>query len=139
MIKKIWSHIKSVPFIYYWVPVIAICSIIFYLSGKSKLPSMPVHIPQIDKVIHMIFYASIGFFFRRAAENTKGIRAFYLYPGMAAVLFCTFYGFTDEWHQYYVPNRSVSFFDWMADILGGYLGQYIYAKSWFNQFFSKII
>ena len=139
MIKKTWSFIKSVPFIYYWMPVIVICSCIFYLSGKSKLPSMPVHIPQIDKVEHMFFYGVVGYCFRRASEHTKSIPALYVYPGIAAVLFCMFYGFTDEWHQYYVPNREVSILDWMADSVGGFLGQYIYAKAWVQQLFSKIL
>jgi VanZ family protein len=28
------------------------------------------------------------------------------------------YGATDEFHQYFVPNRSAEVQDWLADVLG---------------------
>jgi VanZ family protein len=39
------------------------------------------------------------------------------------VLFCSFVGVLDEWHQLHVPGRSGGdVWDWLADTLGGFLG-----------------
>jgi VanZ family protein len=34
------------------------------------------------------------------------------------MIICTFYGFSDEFHQYFVPNRDANFYDWIADVVG---------------------
>ncbi|MBK7255512.1 MAG: VanZ family protein [Ignavibacteria bacterium] len=36
-----------------------------------------------------------------------------------ALLFTSLYGLSDEAHQYFVPNRSCEFYDWIADVAGG--------------------
>ena len=37
-------------------------------------------------------------------------------------LSCSSYGISDETHQYFVPNRDASFFDFIADVVGGSVG-----------------
>ena len=37
------------------------------------------------------------------------------------LLLVALYGASDELHQFFVPGRSVDFFDWLADFLGGVL------------------
>jgi len=35
--------------------------------------------------------------------------------------FCSLYGLSDEWHQYYTPDREADILDWLADTLGACL------------------
>jgi len=35
------------------------------------------------------------------------------------------YGATDEFHQYFVPNRSAEVQDWLADIFGAVIAAFI--------------
>ena len=35
-----------------------------------------------------------------------------------SVLFCLFYGMTDEWHQSFVPGRDADWMDLVADTMG---------------------
>jgi VanZ family protein len=37
---------------------------------------------------------------------------------IASLLFCSLYGVTDEWHQFFVIGRDASFLDWFADTIG---------------------
>jgi len=37
---------------------------------------------------------------------------------LLTLLFCSFYGATDECHQYYVAGRTADFADWLADTAG---------------------
>ncbi len=92
---------------------------IFFLSQQSgdtlQLPSFP----GADKVAHMIAYAALAssvlwFLYERALGNPKR-------TAIICVLFCLFYGISDEYHQSFIPLRSVSIFDLLADTMGGLL------------------
>jgi len=43
-----------------------------------------------------------------------------------SVLLSSLYGIGDEIHQYFVPYRSADLMDVLADILGSFIGVYIY-------------
>lgn len=43
-----------------------------------------------------------------------------------AVTATSFYGVSDEIHQYFTPNRSVDIYDWVADTLGALAGGLIW-------------
>jgi VanZ family protein len=34
------------------------------------------------------------------------------------IIICSLYGVTDEFHQYFIPNRDCEFWDWLADFAG---------------------
>ena len=38
------------------------------------------------------------------------------------MIIVTFYGMLDEFHQSFIPGRSMEFFDWLADFLGAAAG-----------------
>ena len=38
-----------------------------------------------------------------------------------ALAFCSLYGWSDEWHQSFVPGRYSSISDWLADTIGAAL------------------
>ena len=110
---------KSVLIIWYALPLLFYCALIFYLSSQSniELPSFT----QSDKLLHLAEYAVLGFlayrFFRRWLPGKSA--AFVV---MLAFSFALFYGVTDEFHQSFVPGRDSSWLDVLADGAGGYVG-----------------
>lgn len=104
-----------------WPALLAYCATIFWLSAQERLP-MPDVFHFQDKVLHLGAYFVMGFF---------GWRAFRHLPlsqtalAWTTFLFCSLYGMSDEWHQSFVPGRSVSVFDWLADSLGAALAVYL--------------
>jgi len=45
---------------------------------------------------------------------------------LLSVVSASFYGISDEIHQYYVPSRNADILDVIADILGALCGVYLY-------------
>jgi hypothetical protein len=102
------------------VPVTLVMGIIFILShqpgGSFSLPK----ISNIDKFLHCLLYAVLGL----AALLALPPRFRHQRPILASaavVLFCLFYGITDEFHQFFIPGRSCDVFDVIADASGGVL------------------
>lgn len=106
----------------FWrVLVIVWAAVLWWLSEQSKLPS-PAKFEGIDKVEHMLYFAAGGVCFllslRLAGFVRQTITAIVL-----TVLFCSFVGVLDEWHQTFTPGRSGGdVWDWTADTIGGFVG-----------------
>jgi VanZ family protein len=85
------------------------------LAGTSwpHPPSMP---GQSDKVIHFTAYAALGAAMGWAARARSFRRAL---PWIAVV---SMLGAADEWHQQFIPSRSMDVRDWMADTAGAAAG-----------------
>ena len=107
---------------------------IFLLShqpGDSlQLPAFP----GADKLAHMVAYASLAVTFfwflgKRGAERQKS-------SVLLTVCFCVLYGMTDEFHQSFIPYRSVSGLDIVADTTGAAL---IAALWFFNEWIRQKI
>src|SRR5262249_55172450 len=84
----------------------------------QKFPSIPVW--NIDKAVHFVEYAPVGFLTARALIRTtplSGWVVFVLTTGIAAGA-----GALDEYHQKFVPNRMQDWRDAVADTIGGALG-----------------
>lgn len=105
-----------------WLPALAWAGAIFFLSSRSRLPEGPELIPHFDKVAHFGAYALLGLLLARAVRATE-------LPLAAAVALGWLYGASDEWHQSFVPGRSVDAWDWAADALGVLAGVYLF-KHW---------
>ena len=100
--------------------------LIFYLS---HLPGNSVQLPhfrQSDKVAHAMAYCALGLSFLYALPSRWHARSLVL-VGFSILLFCGFYGLTDEFHQSFVPGRDVSGGDVMADVFGGVVAWALYA------------
>lgn len=72
-----------------------------------------------DKIAHFTFYGIMGFLFvlwRR--EIGKGAVA----AVICAAIFAALLGLIDEFHQQWIPGRSMDLLDWTADFLGGTAG-----------------
>ncbi len=113
-----------------WLPVLACMGIIFY-AGSLPGRDVPALFAYQDIVFHLGIYFLLGLFFCRALKHTFPE----IVPVKAALitlLFVIFCGITDELHQGFTPNRSVSGFDVFIDSLGGFFGGCIYSapKLW---------
>ena len=103
-----------------FAPALLYAGIIFYLSAQSNpLPFLPRALLSQDKLLHVIEYG--GF----AVLLAWGLSALGLSPARLfalALLLGSAYGASDEFHQYFVPNRECDVFDWAADTVGAGLG-----------------
>ncbi|MCI0331332.1 MAG: VanZ family protein [candidate division Zixibacteria bacterium] len=115
----------------FWFPPIGYALLIFVLSSieSASLPSLRFALG--DKLIHLGEYGLFGFLFARLF-----VQLGWNNPYLWAVLFASFYGATDEIHQFYVPGRTMEVYDWIADTLGGFLGSQA-CRLWVKKFSGK--
>jgi VanZ family protein len=116
-------------FIYYWLPLIAYCLFIFFLSSFSS----PFKLPRIalaDKIAHVCAYGLLGFLFYRAYRSHWPTASVWTMSG-ASLLSTGVYGATDEIHQYFVPGRFADPWDLLADVIGALLGVIAY-RGWMH-------
>src|SRR5215217_4052296 len=107
----------------YWIPVAGYTTLIFYLSAQShpeqELPSFIMLFS--DKLLHGIEYAVLGGLCYRAFRwGTNDIVA--RHAMLLAIFASSFYGMTDEVHQWFVPFRESTWQDWIADTTGAAIG-----------------
>jgi VanZ family protein len=101
----------------WWPPLLWAAFILFLTSiPGSHLPVIPIR--GIDKVVHLTIYAVLGWLTTRAWLN--GSRATAL--ALVVILGISFFGALDEWHQQFIPQRSMNLLDWAADSTGAALG-----------------
>jgi VanZ family protein len=108
----------------YWLAPILWAIMIFIFSAQSTLPKIGPQFRNVDKVQHLIIYGFFGALIMHAFRRAHSIRL--PLALLLTVVIASAYGATDEWHQYYVPNRSCDVLDWTADTLGGVLAAGIY-------------
>ena len=72
-----------------------------------------------DKVAHFSFYGTMGFLFvlwRRETGTGSVVTVIW------AMIFAALLGGVDEFHQQWIPGRSMELLDWVADFAGGTAG-----------------
>jgi VanZ family protein len=93
------------------------CLLIYWLSDQPWLPA-PELFDNQDKFHHFIAYFIMGILawrnFRHYLNKTVSIL-------LLSLIFSSFYGVTDEWHQSFVVGRNSDIFDWLADTIGATL------------------
>jgi len=77
-----------------------------------------------DKVIHAILYSGFGFLLYLTLKNSPS-RTLSSYAFLFAIIIGTVYGATDEFHQSFVPRRTMSIDDLLADCIGLTIAQMI--------------
>ena len=105
-----------------WIWPIALASTIFLASGRSQVAAPDV--PNIDKIAHFFVYGLLGTLVARVSVVAR-LRPLGMY---SAVVICSLYGFSDEFHQSFTPGRSVEFLDWLSDTCGAALAVFVYAR-----------
>jgi VanZ family protein len=91
--------------------------LIFAASSVSDPGALPADVS--DKTVHLAVYAGLGALVFRALAGGGLRRPGYSPRGAAqAWVVAAAYGASDEWHQAFVPGRTVSAADWVADAAG---------------------
>lgn len=110
--------------LWYWAPVFGYAALIFYFSAQShpeeQLPQFLIR-EVSDKLLHAAEYAVLGALcyrgFRWAAGPAVARQAVLL-----SIVVASAYAVTDEVHQFFVPSREASAWDWVADTIGAAIG-----------------
>ncbi len=111
---------------FYRLPVIALCTFIFWQSSFPSIISQPLF-PYDDKVMHFGVYALLALLVARSVQKEKPLWS----PGkikIITILFVAAFGLSDELHQAFVPQRFASVFDFLADCAGAVAGCLFYTN-----------
>lgn len=114
-------------FIRFWLPVLIYLAFIFVLSSFSAPIFAETTVPFLDKLFHTAEYALLGFLLIRGFKNSRLLLSNAKFI-LLAVALATLYGISDEFHQYFVPNRGASLADILFDCIGSVIGSTIYRK-----------
>jgi VanZ family protein len=107
------------------MPAILWAAVIFVVSSipGNKLPKF-AHLIN-DKVIHVSIFFLLGILVYRALEPKVRPEGFDWRRLAIAISAVILYGLSDEFHQGFVPGRTVDVLDALADSLGGVLSAVI--------------
>jgi VanZ family protein len=107
-----------------WGPVVAQMAVIFVASSLPNLGPLPGG--MTDKTGHLAGYAALAALTLRALAGAQW-RGCTSRAAWRAWILSAAYGATDEFHQSFVPGRSTSFGDWVADVAGAGLAVLVLA------------
>ncbi|MGP1458064.1 MAG: VanZ family protein [Treponema sp.] len=110
----------SKRYVHYGMRVLSvlIAGAIFALSAQSKLPIPEKAVfPGLDKLLHATAFGALAFAFSYWFSDEKWAAKPVKYIALVCAA-AAFYGITDEFHQYFVPGRDTSVYDWFADCAG---------------------
>jgi VanZ family protein len=108
--------------ILFFAPAALYYALIFFLSSRSY--DIKIDVFFLDKIIHLIEFAFLGlllsFGYFMSLKSPLGLKA--------GLTICSgiLLGSLDELHQYFIPRRSVQFFDVVADAIGILIGLLLY-------------
>ncbi len=106
-----------IPKILYSVPVAIYSLLIIYLSSLTN-PNIPdFGFLWQDKIIHAGAFFVYGLLLQLFLAKTLRITSRTIYI-LLFLIIGSFFGASDEFHQYFVPGRSCELLDWFADTIG---------------------
>lgn len=109
------------------VPMLLGMATIFYLSNQPGDSLYLPPLPGIDKLAHLVVYGALAAATLLAwSERWKQERA--RLTVLLTVCFCFFYGLSDEFHQSFIPGRSPSLADILADSAGAALLGFLWLR-----------
>jgi VanZ family protein len=95
-----------------WLPALLWLAVIFVATSLPDAPAPPV--PGGDKAAHAIMYGVLAALVVYALAGRPRFRAALVLAGAAIAAVAAL----DEWHQRFIPGRSASVGDWVADTAG---------------------
>lgn len=90
--------------------------LIVILSSQKQLPNIQKFFINADKIAHFGVYFVLGVLISIAVISNSNKSN--LIKIIIISLIGIFFAISDEFHQYYVPNRTPDVFDFIADIIG---------------------
>ena len=95
-----------------WLPPLAWAGCILIATSIPGAHIPRVNVPNLDKVVHFVFYGVFAWLLLPALHGRRGQR-------IAMVLaFIAVFAALDEFHQKFIPGRSMDVEDWVADMSG---------------------
>ena len=93
----------------------AYAGIIYWESSQDTSSISLSH--NTDKLVHFAVFGLLCLMTCWSLSHVRiGDRA--IYKIILAIVITSLYGMSDEFNQYFTPNRSVEIFDWLADTAG---------------------
>ncbi len=105
-------------FFKYHFLVLAWALIIFIQSSFTAIDLPKVEWISADKVIHMGVFGLLAALCYISLIHLNANSTFTKNAYLWTAILCIIYGASDEFHQYFVPNRSSEVQDWLADVAG---------------------
>lgn len=109
------------------VPLALVMGTIFFLSHQPGDSLSLPKIPGADKLVHIIAYSVLAgtvSFAWSEQQKDRNPRALLLFT----FVFCLLYGISDEFHQSFIPGRTVSVYDLLADCTGAAMACAFWAR-----------
>ena len=100
-----------------WLPP-ALWTAVVLVSSSWPDPDVGPVPAGSDKVTHFLLYGVLGVLLGRAERGLLGLPLRFVGTVAAVSAFAAL----DEWHQRFIPGRSASTGDWVADTLGALVG-----------------
>lgn len=107
--------------------MLVVMGIIFFFSHQPGDTLYLPAFPGIDKICHLVIYGLLALTVLWCLGPGGQEPPFRV--ALKTVLFCLLYGLSDEFHQSYIPQRSVSGLDLLADLTGAILVCAIWLRS----------
>jgi VanZ family protein len=108
--------------ILFFAPASLYYAFIFYLSSRSH--DIKIDILFFDKVIHIVEFAFLGLLL--SFGYFMSLKSPLMVKAVLTICSGILLGGLDEFHQYFIPRRSVEFFDVIADAIGILIGLFLY-------------
>lgn len=103
-----------IPLVLYWVLIFILTSL------PSDAISLVVSIG--DKVNHLLAYFGLAFLLNFTLHFQSKISLTNMSAAILTIIIAGVYGAADELHQNFVPGRFPEFLDWIANVLGAFIG-----------------
>ncbi len=105
-------------FFKYHFPFILWLLIIFIESSFPADAYPKIDVLGADKIVHLGVYGLLAALIYISMIHQEKYPYLVKNVFIITVVFCAAYGASDEFHQYFVPNRDCSFWDWLSDFAG---------------------
>ncbi len=115
MVKELIRHPWRWPVVWALV-ILALTSV-----PAADLPHASLF-PEADKGVHFGLYAIFAFLSASAARVPREGDSRAKSTLVAIAIFIAIFAALDEWHQQFIPGRSMDVIDWAADVAGTCLG-----------------
>ena len=119
--RKVTEGLKKNHFWWYQGPMFLWAIALFTQSSIPGDLIPDVGFLSHDKLIHSFIYVVFAFTVHRAIRNQARFPLLSEHHYLFTILIIAAYGASDELHQYFVPTRSCSLYDWFADCFGAVL------------------
>ena len=109
------------------VPMALAMGTIFFVSHQPGDSLSLPQLPGFDKLAHMISYGvlAIAIFLAWSEQQKNSTPQTVM---LLTLAFCFLYGISDEFHQSFIPGRTVSFYDLLADGTGAAMACFFWAR-----------